>query len=47
MLFGLEGNFIISLAITLLTGLIMFYVRQRFSEVQENIDKLSQITSRG
>ena len=45
MLFGLEGSgFIISLAITLLlTGLIMFYVRQRFSEVQENIDKLSQI----
>ena len=45
MLFGLEGSgFVISLAITLLlTGLIMFYVRQRFSEVQENLDKLSQI----
>tara|TARA_B100001287_G_C22650632_1_gene515020 strand:- start:610 stop:1401 length:792 start_codon:yes stop_codon:yes gene_type:complete len=45
MLFGLEGSgFIISLAITLLlTGLIMFYVRQRFSEMQENLDKLGQI----
>lgn len=45
MLFGLEGSgFVISLAITLLlTGLIMFYVRQRFSEVQENLDKLGQI----
>ena len=44
-MFGLEGSgFIVCLGLTLLLiGLIMFYVRQRFSEQEDKINKLIAI----